>query len=330
HHAVRQQAGVFDVSHMAVVDVGGQQARAFLSRLFANDIRTLRAPGTGLYTCMLNQVGGVIDDAIVYQVVPDQYRVVFNAGHFDRDWEWINNHTHDFAVELQHRTDLALLAVQGPMACERASQALPNHLQADALALKRFQCLHRDGWFIARTGYTGEDGWEIVVPSNQVTELWQTLVDNQIQPCGLGARDSLRLEAGFNLAGVDMDESVTPCESNLAWTIAWDDKEREFIGRSTLERRLVDGFDQCLIGLALLQRGVLRAGQRVYLDDEIIGEVTSGSFSPVLNCGIGFARTREIAAGTRCAVEIRGKQLPAIVHEPPFVHRGRAKIKIPA
>jgi len=324
HHAVRRDAGAFDVSHMGVVDIDGGQATPFLRRLLANDVARLAEDGRALYTCLLAEDGGVLDDLIVYRRDPDHYRTVVNAATRDKDLAWMRRHAEAFGVSVTYRDDLAMIAVQGPEARQRAGGLLPAAVAGAAAALKPFAAAEGGGWFVSRTGYTGEDGYEVILPADEAVAFWDALMAAGVAPCGLGARDTLRLEAGLNLYGQDMDEGVTPLESGLAWTVAFDPPEREFIGRAALERQRAAGVARRLVGLVLEGRGVLRAHQPVS-DGEREGELTSGSFAPTLGAAIGLARVPE-GFGERCEVSIRGRALPARVVRPPFVRNGRPRV----
>lgn len=321
HHAVRNGAGMFDVSHMTIVDLTGDAVRPFLAHLLANDIDKLQTPGKALYSCMLNEQGGVIDDLIAYFLTETHFRLVVNASTRDKDLAWIRRHAEAFSVQLAERGDLAMIAVQGPRARQQAAALLDETCAAQSLALTPFSALELGDWFVARTGYTGEDGFEIALPAKDAEQTWNRLRDAGVEPCGLGARDTLRLEAGMNLYGQDMDETVTPLESGLAWTVAMDG-ERDFIGRAALERQKAQGVSRRLVGLVLEDRGVLRHGQRV-LTSAGEGEVTSGTFSPTLQQAIGLAR---VPAACEAAVEvdIRGRRLAARVVRPPFARKGAA------
>ena len=322
HHAVRRSAGVFDVSHMCVVDLRGAQTRAFLQRVCANDVGKLRMPGNALYGCMLNEQGGVLDDLIVYFLGEQEFRAVVNAGTRDRDLAWLRRHAADFGVEVIERADLAMLAVQGPQAREKVCGLLSAAGAQSALALGVFSGRQIDGWFISRTGYTGEDGFEIMLPAGQAEAAWRALNDRGVTSCGLGARDTLRLEAGMNLYGSDMDEHTHPLESGLAWTVAFT-PGRAFIGRQALETAAAD-LQRKLVGLVLEGRGVLRAHQRVLVPAGA-GEITSGTFSPTLERSIGLARVPASAAGP-VQVEIRGRLHAARIVKPPFVRHGKPLI----
>ncbi len=322
HHAVRRSAGVFDVSHMCVVDLKGAQARPFLQRVCANDVGKLRMPGKALYGCLLNEQGGVLDDLIVYLLGEQEFRAVVNAGTREKDLAWLRRHAADFGVEVIERTDLAMLAVQGPQARDKACGLLSAAGAQRALALGVFSGREIEGWFISRTGYTGEDGFEIMLPAGQAEPAWRALNDRGVASCGLGARDTLRLEAGMNLYGSDMDEHTHPLESGLAWTVAFT-PGRAFIGRPALEAAAAD-LQRKLVGLVLEDRGVLRAHQRVLVPGGA-GEITSGTFSPTLERAIGLARVPVSAAGP-VQVEIRGRLHAARIVKPPFVRHGKSLI----
>jgi aminomethyltransferase len=329
HHAVRRSAGVFDVSHMCVVDLRGEKVRTFLQKLLANDVGRLHEPGKALYSCMLNDNGGVIDDLIVYYLTHTWFRVVVNAGTRDKDLAWIRKHAADFDVDVKERTDLAMLAIQGPEARSKLTKLLSPAGAQTALALEPFFGREIDGWFIARTGYTGEDGFEVMLPATDAVRVWKQLNSMGVASCGLGARDTLRLEAGMNLYGNDMDETKNPLESGLAWTVAFEPRTREFIGRSALEAVRERGPKLKLVGLLLEDRGVLRSHQKVVVDGGGEGETTSGTFSPTLERSIAFAR---VPIGTQglVQVDIRGKLLKASVVKLPFVRYGQPRIDVTA
>lgn len=324
HHTVRKDAGVFDVSHMTVIDFKGRATRTFLQRLLANDVGKLTTPGKALYSCMLNEQGGIIDDLITYYMEDSWYRMVVNAATREKDLKWIHQQASSFDIEITERADLAMLAVQGPNARDKVHQVLGSKIDA-AQDLKPFVAAQCDDIFIARTGYTGEDGYEIILPERDAPALWDKLLAAGVKPIGLGARDTLRLEAGMNLYGQDMDETTTPLESGLAWTVAWQPGERQFIGRPVLEQQRETGVQRKLVGLVLQDRGVLRSHQKVIVDKIGEGETTSGSFSPTLNQSIAFARV-PAQTGSECEVEIRNKKLKARVVQPPFVRFGKSCI----
>jgi aminomethyltransferase len=320
HHQVRKNVGVFDISHMGVVDILGEDVEAFLRYALANDVRKLSKNGKALYTCLLNVRGGIIDDLIVYRVQPDFYRLVINASRRKADVEWLKQLSGAYRVAIKERWDLAMLAVQGPMALSKVSAMIDSPLAAQVNELKPFNFIIHNDWQISKTGYTGEEGVEIILPSFEIVRLWQKLIDHDVQPVGLGARDTLRLEAGLNLYGADMDETTTPAESNLEWTVAWLDSNRNFIGKEALAKQKQQGVPRCLAGLILSEGGVLRSHQRVLINGQFAGEITSGSFSPTLNYSIAMAR---IPTGSveQVAVELRGKIIPVQLTTLPFLKR---------
>ncbi|MGM0594702.1 MAG: glycine cleavage system aminomethyltransferase GcvT [Pseudomonadota bacterium] len=325
HHQVRRDAGMFDVSHMGVVDLHGAKSRDFLRYLLANDVAKIDAqPGKALYGCMLNPRGGVIDDLITYHMDSAWYRLVINAGTRGKDIAWLAQHAGSFDVELIERSDLAMIAVQGPQAREKVHRALGSRAE-QATQLERFSAVESGLLFIARTGYTGEDGYEIILPGEETEDYWHMLQEAGVVPCGLGARDTLRLEAGMNLYGQDMNEETSPLTSALGWTIAWQPEDRRFIGREVLEAEREAGPIQRLVGLVLEGKGVLRAHQKVIIDGLGEGETTSGSFSPTLGKAIALARIPVGEAG-ECSVEIRNKLLKARIVKPPFVRNGKSVI----
>lgn len=325
HHAVREDAGMFDVSHMTIVEVTGADAKPYLQKLLANDIAKLTKPGKALYSGMLNEQGGVIDDLITYYLSDTHYRVVVNASTREKDLAWMAQQAESMTVKVEHNQSFAMLAVQGPKAIEKTQTVFTAAQKAATADLGVFFGVESEGFFIARTGYTGEDGYEIMVPVNQVENFWNSLMQAGVKPCGLGARDTLRLEAGMNLYGNDMDETVSPLEANMGWTIAWEPTEREFIGRSALEQQKSAGVKNKLAGLVLEGKGVLRAHMKVTAEDGSTGEVTSGTMSPTLKKSIGLARISK-TAGDTVMVEIRGKQVPARVVKPCFVRKGEPQV----
>lgn len=320
HHAVRRDAGMFDVSHMTVVDLHGARTREFLRHLLANSVDKLKVSGKALYSCMLNEQGGVIDDLIVYFLSEDFFRVVVNAATRDKDLAWISRQAAAFDVSVTERPDFAMIAVQGPNAREKVLGLLTPQTREKAAKIGKFVAAEGDGLFIARTGYTGEDGFEIIVPEAQAVALWNSLKEAGVVPAGLGARDTLRLEAGMNLYGQDMDETVTPWEANLGWTVALDEG-RDFIGRAVLEKQKAEGVGRVMIGLVMDEKGVLRHGQRV-ITEHGDGEILSGSFSPTLGKSIAFARV-PAGASAGLQVDIRGKLVPVRAVKYPFVRDGK-------
>ncbi|PZQ16504.1 MAG: glycine cleavage system aminomethyltransferase GcvT [Rhodanobacter denitrificans] len=321
HHAVRRDAGMFDVSHMTVVDLRGARVRDFLRHLVANSVDKLKVPGKALYTCMLDERGGVVDDLIVYYLDEQWFRIVVNAATRDKDLAWIERQAAAFDVAVRERRDLAMIAVQGPNARAKVLELLSEETRAKAGKIGKFAACEGDGLFIARTGYTGEDGFEIIVPEGEAVALWDRLLAAGVRPAGLGARDTLRLEAGMNLYGQDMDESVTPYEAGLAWTVALDEG-RDFIGRAVLESQKAAGAPRKLIGLVMDEKGVLRHGQRVATPAGD-GEILSGTFSPTLGKSIAFARVPAGAGEDGVQVDIRGRLVPVRVVKYPFVRDGQ-------
>jgi aminomethyltransferase len=325
HHAVRRDAGMFDVSHMCPIDVQGPGARDFLRLLLANDVAKL-VPGKALYTVMLNEAGGCIDDLIVYCLAPDRFRPVANAATADKDLAWMQRVRGErgFDVAIAPRRDLAMIAVQGPNARAKFWQARPG-ARAATESLGAFFAAQAGDLFVARTGYTGEDGFEVMLPAAHAPALWRDLAAAGVAPCGLGARDTLRLEAGMNLYGQDMDETVSPLEAGLAWTVDFK-TPREFIGRAALEQQRARGGLRQLVGLKLLQPGVLRAHQKVRTAHGD-GEITSGTFAPTLGYSVALARVpAAVAVGDTVSVELRGKEAAAAVVKYPFVRNGKALV----
>ncbi|MDF9441049.1 glycine cleavage system aminomethyltransferase GcvT [Stenotrophomonas acidaminiphila] len=325
HHLVRRAAGMFDVSHMTVVDLKGDRTSEFLRQLLANSIDKLKVTGKALYSCMLNAQGGVIDDLIVYFLADDFFRMVVNASTREKDLAWIRQHAQAFGVDVIEREDLAIVAVQGPQARALVAGLVAEGDRAALDKLGRFAALDvasADGvpLFVARTGYTGEDGYEVLLPQAAVVGFWNALLAAGVKPAGLGARDTLRLEAGMNLYGQDMDEGVTPYEAALAWTVALDEG-RAFIGRDVLEAQKAAGNARQMIGLVMDDKGVLRHGQKV-LTANGEGEILSGTFSPTLGKAIAFARVPAGEPGD-VRVDIRGKEVPVRVVKFPFVRDGQ-------
>jgi aminomethyltransferase len=331
HHLVRRDAGMFDVSHMTVVDLRGERVRPFLRKLVANSVDKLKAPGKALYACMLDETGGVIDDLIVYFMGESWFRVVVNAATRDKDLPWIEAQAKPFGVAVQERPELSMIAVQGPNARAKFASLLGADASAAVLALGRFAAAEVAGTaitaaaiagplFVARTGYTGEDGFEIIVPEAVAIALWEALERAGVGPAGLGARDTLRLEAGMALYGQDMDETVSPLEAGLAWTVAFDEG-RDFTGRAALEAQKAAGVPRQTIGLVMDEKGVLRHGQPVHTAAGV-GEILSGTFSPSLGRSIALARVPGGDVGA-VEVDIRGKRIPVRVVKYPFVREGQ-------
>jgi len=323
HHAVRRDSGMFDVSHMCAVDVAGSDAKAFLLRLIANNVDKLKISGKALYSAMLNEAGGVVDDLIVYFLDDTRYRVVINAGTAEKDLAWMAARLAEWKLDVTvtPRRDLAMIAVQGPNARQKVWQVLPE-TRAASEALKPFFAVTVGDYFVASTGYTGEDGYEISLPAGKADALWQALADAGVKPIGLGARDTLRLEAGMNLYGQDMDETVSPLDAGLAWTVDLL-AARDFVGKAAL---LAKPQQHQFLGLLLLDRGVLRAHQKV-VTAQGSGEITSGTFSPTMQQSIALARLPlGVAIGDTVKVEIRDKQLDAKVVKPVFARNGKVVV----
>jgi aminomethyltransferase len=323
HHAVRTDAGMFDVSHMTIVDVQGQDAQAFLRRLVINDVAKLDVAGKALYTGMCNEEGGVIDDLIVYFFTTTDYRLVVNSATREKDLAWINAQSAEFDVVITERPEFAMIAVQGPQAKAKVATLHSAEQNKAVEGMKPFFSAQAGDLFIATTGYTGENGYEIALPAEQAADLWQQLLDAGVKPCGLGARDTLRLEAGMNLYGLDMDESVSPLAANMAWTISWEPEDRNFNGREVLAAQRAAGDQPKLVGLVLEEKGVLRTGLKV-ITEAGEGVITSGTFSPTLGHSIAMARVpRRTALGSTVEVEMRKKLVKVQVIKPSFVRNGK-------
>ncbi|OQW93399.1 MAG: glycine cleavage system protein T [Beggiatoa sp. IS2] len=326
HHQVRRDAGMFDITHMTVIDLSGKRVQEFLRILLANDVGRLQTPGQALYSCMLNERGGVIDDLIIYYQQETLFRMITNASTRQKDLAWITRHAKSFGVQVRERDDLGIIAVQGPRTRERIQSVLPAAMQAPVMALKAFQSCWNDDFFVGCTGYTGEDGYEIVLPVKRVVELWDALSAQGIAPIGLGARDTLRLEAGMKLYGTDMDESYSPLESGLANTVAWTPENRNFLGRDALEAQRTQGKHSIMVGLVLQSKGMLRANQTVTVPSGS-GRITSGTFSPTLGVAIALARV-PVGHYEHVTVTMRNKELSAQVVKPPFARQGKACIDL--
>lgn len=321
HHAVRRDAGMFDVSHMTIVDVTGSQARDYLRYLLANDVAKLQDKGKALYSGMLNEQGGVVDDLIVYHFDATNYRLVVNSATREKDMDWLNQAASGFDVTITERPEFAMIAVQGPNAKQKAASLFSDAQKEAVAGMKPFFGVQAEDLFIATTGYTGETGYEIMVPNNSAADFWQRLIEAGVAPCGLGARDTLRLEAGMNLYGQDMDETTSPLAANMAWTITWEPAERDFIGRKALEQHKQQGTHK-LVGLVMTDKGVLRTGQVVKVA-EGEGVITSGSFSPTLGHSIAMARI-PATSDTTAEVEMRKKWVTVNIVKPSFVRNGKS------
>ncbi|MCF6808307.1 glycine cleavage system aminomethyltransferase GcvT [Thiotrichales bacterium 19S9-12] len=322
HRFVREDKGMFDVAHMLAVDIKGNGSQAFLSYLIANDIRKIK-PSKALYTCMLNKSGGVVDDLIVYFIEENYYRLVVNAGNRGKDVNWLKEVATKFDVTMTVKDNLSIIAVQGPNAREAVISSLDDELVRDVALLKPFSLLKSEEFFIARTGYTGEDGFEIMLAHDKIVAFWEELFEQGVKPCGLGARDTLRLEAGLNLYGNDMTDEVTPFECGLDWTVSLTD-DRDFIGKDALIEQKYKGIKTQFVGLILQDRGVLRSGQTV-VTEKGKGIITSGTFSPTLNKAIALARIPVDAH--QAFVEMRNKQFSVEMVSYPFVRKNKVVYK---
>ncbi len=338
HRAVRTDAGMFDVSHMRAVDFEGEAVRQFFRRAIANNVDKLTTPGKALYSCLLKSDGGVIDDLIVYFFSETSFRMVVNASTAEKDIAWFGQLSAEgeFNLSITPRCDLGIIAVQGPNAREKVWHVLPE-TRKQTQDIKPFNAVifpetHASKFgelMLARTGYTGEDGFEIVVPATHVEALWNALREAGVKPAGLGARDTLRLEAGMNLYDQDMDENVSPLDAGLEWTVDLK-TSRDFVGRSALE---ANGSQANFVGLVLIKEngkagGVLRAHQKV-VTEHGDGEIISGTFSPSMQESIAFARVPTVVTvGDTVQVVIRDKQLPARVVKLLFVRNGKVLVDL--
>lgn len=329
HNNVRDWAGMFDVSHMRPIDIQGAGARDMLRHVFANDVDKIAEIGRAFYTCMLNEQGGIKDDLIVYHLDDDCYRVIANAAIADKDIAWLEQQAGAFEVTINARHDLAIIAVQGPEARRLTGEVLDSDLANAAMQLKPFRVTQADGWAVGRTGYTGEDGFEIMLPDDSAIATWQALQKQGVKPTGLGARDTLRLEAGLNLYGQDMNEQITPFESGLGWTVDGRDEARHFIGREALEAQRQRDDLKTLVGLVLKGRGMIRPGMAVRRagEEQAIGEITSGSFAPTLQRSIALARVPKDCAGS-VELAMRRQWVTARVVSYPFVRNGKVRVDL--
>ena len=321
HHAVRQDAGMFDVSHMTIVDVKGADAKAYLRHLLTHDVDKLKVAGKALYSGMLNEDGGVVDDLVVYFFTDQDYRLVVNSATKEKDLNHLNKYADGFDITITERPELAMLAVQGPNAKAKVAEILTDSQKAAVDGMKMFFGVQADNLFIATTGYTGEAGYEIIVAEEEAAELWDSLLKVGVKPCGLGARDTLRLEAGMNLYGQDMDETISPLAANMGWTVTWLPEDRDFVGRAALTEMKAAGTDK-LIGLVFKGKGVLRAGQKVNVEGGE-GVITSGTFSPTLGHSIAMARVSGSVTES-AEVEMRKKWVTVDVVKPGFVRNGKS------
>jgi len=326
HQAVRRHCGLFDVSHMGEIEVRGPSAASLCQELTVNDVARLRI-GDAQYTLLCNEAGGVLDDLVVYRLGAERYMLIVNAANTEQDLGWIMSHAASQADVVDRSEELALMALQGP----EAEVALRTLTSLDLTAMRPFTaCQARvagEAVLVSRTGYTGEDGFEILVEAPAARTLWDALLESAAArgglPAGLGARDTLRLEAGLPLCGTDMDTTTTPLEAGLAWVVKLG--KGEFIGRTALAAQATAGVTRRLVGLELEEPGIPRHGHSVWQDGSEVGRVTSGTKSPALGTFIGLAYVAVAAAapGTPVAVDIRGRRVPARVVKRPFYRRVR-------
>lgn len=325
HNTVRQAAGIFDVSHMTIVDVTGPEAKPYLRRLLANDVDKLKEPGKAIYSAMLNEEGGIIDDLIVYYFNDESYRAIVNSATRDKDLAWLAKQTAEYDVQVTERTEFGIIALQGPNSADILKSLLPAEQYEAVLAMKPFFGAQYGEIFVATTGYTGEAGYELIVPVESVVKVWDSLLAAGAKPCGLGSRDTLRLEAGLNLYGQDMSEEVSPLASNMAWSVAFEPADRNFIGRAALEAEKAAG-PMKLVGLVMTEKGVLRSGLKVVVEGGE-GVITSGTFSPTLGVSIALARV-PATVGDTAEVEMRKKMVTVKVTKPGFVRHGKALVEL--
>ena len=327
HQAVRHSAGIFDVSHMLTVDITGADARALLRLIYSNDVDTSVHLGSALYGCMLNEQGYVIDDLICYVVNEQHYRIVVNAGRRQQDIDWITQRAEGMNLKITLQETAGIIALQGPEAMSILTAHCPD--LAVANSLQTMQARFIDDVFIARSGYTGEDGVEIIGSEEAITNYWDALIDAGVQPCGLGARDSLRLEAGLCLYGHELSESITPLEAGIGWSVHWGDPHRSFIGKEALSQQKEQGRQRRLVGLVLEGKGMIRAEQEVLTaDEQLLGTVTSGGFSPVMNKSIALALIAATNTDEQCLVGANNKYQKAYITRPAFVRKGKVLFNI--
>ncbi|MEM2110745.1 MAG: glycine cleavage system aminomethyltransferase GcvT [Candidatus Bathyarchaeia archaeon] len=328
HLAVRNAVGIFDITHMGRCLVRGKDANIFLNNIFTRDVASLSI-GQGRYSVMCNEKGGIIDDLVVFRLEEEQFLIVYNASNRQKDFTWINGHAKNFQVETRDVSDeVVMLAVQGP----KAIDTLQTISDVDLAALKyywgRWAILRDFKVFLTRTGYTGEDGFEIFLWGVPLTEpekaekLWEAILKTGekygIKPCGLGARDTLRLEAGMCLYGNDINENVTPLEAGLDFAVQFE--KGDFIGKEALLKQKAEGVKRVRVGVRALDRGVLRPRNNIFSEDKEIGYLTSGTFSPLLKCGIGmgYVTPEHSQVGTRVVIKAQKSMISAEIVRMPF------------
>ncbi|MBR4355927.1 MAG: glycine cleavage system aminomethyltransferase GcvT [Elusimicrobiaceae bacterium] len=314
HKAVRETAGMFDVSHMGQIFVEGMNAWPFLQYVSCNNIKN--GPAEGTYFHLLTEQGTIIDDAISFCLSPEKFLIVVNAACVEGDFAWLRKQAEAFHVKVRNESNAwSMLAVQGPKAVEVINQLLPGVKDLPRFHISPFTMFGTDG-YVTRTGYTGEDGVEIMLPNAKIQELWDVLLQLKVTPCGLGARDVLRLEAGYLLNGEDANPTKTPYEANCGWVVKL--AKNKFIGKTALETKKEAGFPSRLVGFRLKVPGVPRAGCKIFYKGKEAGIVTSGTFSPLFKgIAVGYLDSK-IPVEAETEIEIHGRLLPAIVVKPPF------------
>ena len=325
HHAVRHKCGIFDVSHMTILDFEGEESEVFIRKLIANDVKKLKEKYSGLYSAMLNDNGYVIDDLIAYRM-DEGFRLVVNCATRGEDLKWISSKAKDYKVKMLERDDLSMVAIQGPGSVE-VLKKFPTPI--DYLEnKKRQQGTFKDNIFAAKTGYTGELGFEVILPNEQAIDLWNKAVTEGAQPIGLAARDTLRLEAGMNLYGLEMDETISPFECNMGWSVSWEDEDRDFFGKNGLLKQKESNDLKELVGIITNEKAILRQGQKIHLENEnhARGVVTSGTYSPTLKKPIALVRMPKTNSKS-CYAEIRGKKIEATIGSPKFIKEGQTIFK---
>jgi aminomethyltransferase len=331
HLAVRERAGLFDVSHMGEIEIAGRNALEAVQRICSNDASKLKV-GQAQYTALMTSAGTFVDDLLVYRMAPSHFLFVVNASRIPEDYAHIAAHigTAGDAVAVDASSRYALLAVQGP----RARDIVQTLTGVDLSTLKYYWFAHGEvagvRATISRTGYTGEDGFEIFVPPQAADRLWLAILDagqsSGLVPCGLGARDTLRLEAGMRLYGNDIDETTTPLEADLAWIVAWN--KGDFIGADVLRRQKTEGIARKLVGFEMIDRGIARHGYALYIGEQLVGQVTSGTQTPYLKKAVGMAYLpiEHTEPGALFDVDIRGRRAGAKVVPLPFYKRGKQHV----
>ena len=323
HEQVRNSCGIFDVSHMTILDFKGKDVKEFLRKLLANDINSLNEDFDGLYSALLNESGGILDDLIAYKL-ESGYRLVFNCATRESDISWVVSQVGDMNVSFSERLDLSMIAMQGPDVFEVLSRCFSAETSNELKKKRPFQGLMENGTLVTTTGYTGEKGVEIMIDNEKANSLWQKAIQSGARPVGLAARDTLRLEAGMNLYGFEMDKMISPLECNMAWTVSLKDKERSFIGKEAFELKKKNGDHDLLKGLLFEDRCIVRSNQEIFFDEKKTkkGVVTSGTYSPTLKKSIALARIVHSDKET-CLAEVRGKIFTAAIGQPRFIKEGK-------